>query len=85
MIPPSRNPPTYNIINAFKKARMVKVLIDEEMGGTTYSIQFETPDKETLNQFYSEDFDGFESEARRLFGELMLTFKTELELISEHQ
>lgn len=69
----------------FQKARMVKVLIEEEMGGTTYSIQFETPNKEILNQFYREDFDRFESEAKRLFGELMLTFKTELELISEYK
>lgn len=69
----------------FQKARMVKVLVDEDMGGITYSIQFETPDKETLDRFYKEDFDQFETEARRLFGELMLTFKTELQLISEHQ
>ncbi len=68
----------------FQKARMVKVLIEEEMGGTTYSLQFETPDKETLSRFYTDDFDRFENESKRLFGELMLTFKTELELISEH-
>lgn len=67
----------------FHKARMVKVLVEEEMGGTTYSVQFETPNKETLDRFYKEDFDHFESQARTLFGELMLTFKTELELISE--
>lgn len=68
----------------FDKARMVKVLIEEEMGGKTYSLQFETKSKELLEQFYKEDFDRFENESRKLFGELMLTFKTELELISEY-
>lgn len=69
----------------FDKARIVKVLVEEEMGGQTYSLQFETENKELLEQFYKEDFDRFENEAKKLFGELMLTFKTELELISEHQ
>lgn len=68
----------------FDKARIIKVLIEEEMGGKTYSLQFETANKERLDQFYKEDFDRFENEAKKLFGELMLTFKTELELISEH-
>ncbi len=70
--------------NKFNKARMVKVLVDEGMGGITYSIQFESPNAEVLNQFYREDADLFERESRKKFGELMLTFKTELALISEH-
>ncbi|MEC4113199.1 DUF4286 family protein [Myroides pelagicus] len=68
----------------FDKARMVKVLIEEEMGGQTYSVQFETKDKAHLEQFYKEDFDKFENEAKKLFGEMMLTFKTELALIKEY-
>ncbi|WP_010255944.1 DUF4286 family protein [Myroides injenensis] len=68
----------------FDKARMIKVLVEEEMGGITYSIQFETTDKERLAKFYAEDFDRYENEAKRLFGELMLTFKTELEVIKEY-
>lgn len=68
----------------FDKARMIKVLVEEEMGGITYSIQFETSDKERLAKFYEEDFDIFENEAKKLFGELMLTFKTELEVIKEY-
>lgn len=68
----------------FTKARMVKVLVEEEMGGQTYSIQFETEDRAKLDEYYREHFDHFENEARRKFGELMLTFKTELQLISEH-
>ncbi|MGS4345805.1 DUF4286 family protein [Myroides odoratus] len=68
----------------FDKARMVKVLVEEEMGGVTYSIQFETANAELLQQFYNEEHDYFEMESRKKFGDKMLTFKTELALISEH-
>ncbi|MHC5201161.1 DUF4286 family protein [Myroides sp. LJL119] len=67
----------------FSKARMVKVLVDEQMGGITYSLQFETDSRETLEKFYEQDANHFEDQARSLFGELMLTFKTELEVIKE--
>jgi phosphoribosylamine-glycine ligase len=68
----------------FSSARMVKVLIEEEMGGTTYSIQYTTDSKETLQKYYDEDAPRLRDEGYRLFGEKMLAFRTELELISEH-
>ncbi len=68
----------------FTKARMVKVLVEEEMGGTTYSLQFETPSMELLQQYYNQDAQEFENQSQSLFGELMLSFKTELELIREY-
>ncbi|MEO5777937.1 MAG: DUF4286 family protein [Flavobacterium sp.] len=68
----------------FSSARLVKVLIDEEMGGTTYSVQFTTDSKETLQRYYDEDAPGLREEGQQLFGDKMLAFRTELELISEH-
>ncbi|WP_306349621.1 DUF4286 family protein [Flavobacterium sp. '19STA2R22 D10 B1'] len=68
----------------FSSARMVKVLIDEEMGGVTYSIQFTTDSKETLEKYYSEDAPRFRQEGLVLFADKMLAFRTELEIISEH-
>lgn len=68
----------------FSSARMVKVLIEEEMGGTTYSIQYFTDSKETLQRYYDEDAPRLREEGLRLFGDKMLAFRTELELISEH-
>jgi Domain of unknown function (DUF4286) len=68
----------------FSSARMVKVLIEEEMGGTTYSLQFTTDSKETLQRYYEEDAPRLREEGLRLFGDKMLAFRTELELISEH-
>jgi hypothetical protein len=63
---------------------MVKVLIEEEMGGVTYSIQYITENKETLQRYYDEDAPRLREEALALFGDKMLAFRTELELISEH-
>ncbi|WP_396185110.1 DUF4286 family protein [Flavobacterium sp.] len=68
----------------FSSARMVRVLIEEEMGGTTYSVQYITDSKETLDNYYQEDAPKLRDEALQLFGDKMLSFRTELELISEH-
>ncbi len=68
----------------FTSARMVKVLVEEEMGGTTYSIQYTTDSKETLQNYYEQDAPTLREEGNRLFGDKMLAFRTELELISEH-
>ena len=68
----------------FTSARMVKVLVEEEMGGQTYSIQYTTDSKETLQRYYDEDAPRLREEGLRLFGDKMLAFRTELELISEH-
>lgn len=66
----------------FSSARMVRVLIEEEMGGTTYSVQYTTDSKETLEKYYQEDAPSIREEGIKLFGDKMLSFRTELELIS---
>ena len=68
----------------FSGARMVKVLVEEDMGGPTYSIQYTTDSKETLQRYYDEDAPRLREEGLQLFGDKMLAFRTELELISEH-
>lgn len=66
----------------FSSARMVRVLIEEEMGGMTYSVQYTTDSKATLEKYYQEDAPKLRDEALQLFGDKMLSFRTELELIS---
>ena len=68
----------------FTSARMVKVLVEEDMGGITYSIQYVTDSKETLERYYQEDAPRLRDEGHELFGDKMLAFRTELEFISEH-
>jgi len=68
----------------FSAAKLTKVLIVEEMGGTTYSVQFTTDSKATLEKYYAEDAPKLRHEALQLFGDKMIAFRTELELISEY-
>ncbi len=67
----------------FSSARMVKVLVTEEMGGQTYAIQYATDSKATLEKYYQEDAPRLRGESERLFGDKMLAFRTELEVLSE--
>ncbi|SRR5690554_6296374 len=67
----------------FFKAQLVRVLVEEEMGGITYSVQYFADSKENLENYYKEDALRLREEGTRLFGDKMLAFRTELEIISE--
>lgn len=67
----------------FTQARMCRVLIEEEMGGHTYSIQYLTPDKKTLQAYYTEDAPRLRQELASLFPNKFVAFRTEMEVISE--
>ncbi len=67
----------------FSSARLVKVLVEEEMGGLTYAIQYTTDSKATLQRYYDDDAPRLREEGSRLFGDKMLAFRTELEFVSE--
>lgn len=69
----------------FSKARLVKVLIEEDMGGTTYSVQFYTDSKATLEKYYAEDADRLRQKTRTMFGDNVVSFRTELQCISDHK
>lgn len=69
----------------FIKARLVRVLVEEEMGGVTYSVQFFTDSKSTLEKYYSEDADRLRRATQLRFGEHVVSFRTELEFISDHK
>lgn len=67
----------------FTSAKMVQVLIEEEMGGVTYAVQYATDSKETLDAYYKTEAPKLQKEAYELFGEKVVSFRTELKLISE--
>ncbi len=68
----------------FLSAKMCKVLVEEDMGGITYSMQFTAVDEETLLAYYNEDAPRLRQEALRLFSNKFVSFRTELEVISEY-
>ncbi|MFC5194462.1 MULTISPECIES: DUF4286 family protein [Bizionia] len=67
----------------FKDAKLTRVLVEEEMGGVTYSVQFCAHSRQTLDSYYNNDDDGLRLEGLKKFGDKMLLFCTELEVIEE--
>ena len=68
----------------FKEAKLTKVLIEEEMGGQTYSVQYRAYSREALDLYYKEDADRLRNEGAKLFADKMLAFRTELEVVDEY-
>jgi len=68
----------------FEKATLTQVLVEEDMGGLTYSIQYRSYSREALDAFYKEDAPKFREEALKLFADKMLAFRTELEIVDEY-
>lgn len=66
----------------FSKALMSKVMVTEPMGGITYSVQYRTKDKETLQKYYKENAEELRAKGKAFEGKLV-AFRTEMEVISE--
>lgn len=67
----------------FTKALMTRVMVDEEMGGITYSIQYTTDSRETLQEYYRENAETLRAQSKPFEGKFV-AFRTELQVISEH-
>ncbi len=65
----------------FSKAKMTRVIVEEEMGGITYSVQYTTDSKETLEKYYTEDAKRLRNEGAQLFTGKFVAFRTELEVV----
>ncbi|MCA0131072.1 DUF4286 family protein [Winogradskyella alexanderae] len=68
----------------FTEAKLTKVLVEEEMGGQTYSIQYKAHNREALNKYYNEDADRLRQDGLKRFADKMLAFRTELEIVDEY-
>lgn len=68
----------------FKEAKLTRVLIEEEMGGVTYSVQYRAFSRESLDAYYKEDAEQLRNEGLKMFANKMLAFRTELEIIDEY-
>ena len=68
----------------FDGATFSKVLVEEDMGGQTYSIQYKSYSREALDKYYQEDADALRQEGLKKFADKMLAFRTELEVIDTY-
>jgi len=67
----------------FLKATFAQVLVKEEMGGITYTVQYTCENEIKLAAFYKKDADRLAKEADQLFAGQFVSFETELEVIEE--
>lgn len=67
----------------FEKATLTKVLVEEEMGGVTYSVQYKSYSREALDAYYKEDAERLRKDAMR-FADKVLSFRTELQILDEY-
>ncbi len=68
----------------FEKATLTKVLVEEELGGHTYSIQYRSYSREALDAYYKEDADKLRTDGLTKFADKMLAFRTELQIVDEY-
>lgn len=67
----------------FLSAKLTQVLVEEEMGGATYSIQYTAKTREDLDDYYKYDADKLRTDGLKKFGDKMLAFRTELRIVNE--
>ncbi len=67
----------------FTKALMTQVLVEEDLGGITYSIQFSCLSREILEEYYRNEAEEMRREGFELFGNKFGAFRTELRVVRE--
>ncbi|GAA4233273.1 DUF4286 family protein [Postechiella marina] len=68
----------------FEKATLSRVLVEEDMGGVTYSVQYRSYSREALDAYYRDDADKLRAEGLKKFADKMLSFRTELQIVDEY-
>ena len=66
----------------FLKALMSRVMVEEPMGGITYSVQYTTESKQMLQRYYEDDSVRLRSRTKAYEGKFV-AFRTEMEVVSE--
>jgi gamma-glutamylcyclotransferase (GGCT)/AIG2-like uncharacterized protein YtfP len=69
----------------FIEAKMSRVLVDEEMGGITYSVQYTALNREMLQRYYDEDAPRLRQDTQERFGGKFVAFRTELDVLNIQQ
>lgn len=65
----------------FTEAKMCRVMVEEELGGLTYSIQYSTKNRETLNRYFEEDAERLRQDGINRFEGKFVAFRTELQQV----
>lgn len=78
-----KNIPEILATGKFTNIKVCHVLVQEDMGGITYAIQYTAATKKDLEDFLVNHAYKFKEEEMKLFSGKFGTFTTELKVISE--
>jgi len=67
----------------FTKATFSEVLVEDDAGARTYSVQYKSPSRESLEAYYRDDAERLRGEGLKKFADKMLSFRTELHIVDE--
>ncbi|WP_298142399.1 DUF4286 family protein [Flavobacterium sp.] len=67
----------------FISARLVKVLVEEPEGATTYAVLYTAQNRSDLESYYRHDAPRLRQDGLKLFGDKMLAFRTELQVVED--
>jgi hypothetical protein len=65
----------------FSEAKMCQVMVEEDQG-ITYSVQYTTDSKQTLDAYFKEDAPRLRQEMIQLFPDKFVAFRTELKVVN---
>jgi len=68
----------------FLDAKLTKVLVEEEMGGITYSVQYKAKSRVALDEYYRDHAARLRQDSLKRFADKTVAFRTELEVIDEY-
>lgn len=68
----------------FKSATLSRVLVEEDLGGVTYSVQYKAASREDLDAYLSQHAVALRNDAVKRFGDRVLSFRTELQVVDEY-
>lgn len=68
----------------FMEARLTEVLVENPDGAKTFSVQYKAKNREALDYYYEQHADALRKDALKKFGENVLSFRTELDVIDEY-
>ncbi len=66
----------------FVSAKLTRVLVKEEMGGITYSVQYRAKTRKDLDDYYQFDAVRLQNDSKHFNGKFV-AFRTELKIIKE--
>ncbi len=67
----------------FKEAKLTKVLVEDDEADT-YSVQYRAHSREALDSYYANHAEGLKQDGLKRFGDKVLSFRTELEVVDEY-